>query len=188
MKFCSECGHPTQQQTPDGDNRQRAVCTACHTIHYVNPRIIAGTLPMFTHQGQEQMLLCKRAIEPRKGYWTLPAGFMEQGETLEVGAERETMEEAGIDIKCGQLLSSISVPHISQVHIFFLTHMQSPEHATSTSESLEVKLFNIEDIPWDDIAFPTVKQTMELYLEDRKNNKIETRVFDIQYSDRLKKH
>lgn len=183
MKFCSECGHPTQQQTPDGDNRQRAVCTSCHTIHYVNPRIIAGTLPMF----ENKILLCKRAIEPRKGYWTLPAGFMELGETLEVGAERETMEEAGIDIKCGQLLSSISVPHISQVHIFFFTQMQSAEHAQSTSESLEVKLFNIEDIPWDDIAFPTVKQTMELYLEDRAKQKIETRVFDIQYSDRLKK-
>jgi len=184
MKFCSECGHPTQQVIPEGDNRQRAVCTACHTIHYVNPRIIAGTLPMF----ENKMLLCKRAIEPRKGYWTLPAGFMEQGETLEVGAERETMEEAGIDITCGQLLASISVPHISQVHIFFLTHMADANHAQSTSESLEVKLFDIADIPWDEIAFPTVKQTMELYLEDREKQNIQTRVFDIQYNQRLKKH
>lgn len=182
MKYCCECAHPVQYQTPDGDNRERAVCTQCGTIHYVNPRIIAGTLPVY----EDKVLLCKRAIEPRKGYWTLPAGFMEQGETLEAGAVRETQEEAGIHITCGQLLSSISVPHISQVHIFFLANMNSPDHASRTSESLEVKLFSVNEIPWDEIAFPTVKKTLRHYLDDRDKGKIETRVLDIAFQERLK--
>jgi len=183
MKYCSECAHPVKYQTPEGDNRERAVCGQCGTIHYVNPRIIAGTLPVF----ENQVLLCKRAIEPRKGFWTLPAGFMEQGETLEEGAARETTEEAGIEITCGQLLTSISVPHISQVHIFFLAQMNSPQHAQSTSESLEVKLFEFDDIPWDSIAFPTVKKTLRFYLDDLKTEKVKTRVFDIHFQERLKK-
>ncbi len=183
MKFCSECAHPVTYQIPADDNRERAVCTQCNTIHYVNPRIIAGTLPIF----EDKILLCKRAIEPRKGYWTLPAGFMEQGETLEAGAVRETQEEAGINIKCGQLLTSISVPFISQVHIFFLTHMHSSEHAFSTSESLEVKLFNKDNLPWDEIAFPTVKQTLRHYLDDLKEGVIQTRIFDIHPKERIKR-
>lgn len=182
MKFCSECAHPVEYRIPKGDNRKRAICTQCGTIHYVNPRIIGGTLPVY----DGHVLLCKRAIEPRKGYWTLPAGFMEQGETLEQGAARETLEEAGIQVECGQLLTSISVPHISQVHIFFLTEMRNAEHAAQTSESLEVKLFKLDDIPWDEIAFPTVKKTLAFYLNDLKQGDIQTRVLDIQLQDRLK--
>ena len=181
MKFCSECAHPIQIHTPEGDNRPRSVCTQCGTIHYVNPRIIAGCLPVF----EKKILLCRRAIEPRKGYWTLPAGFMEEGETLEAGAVRETQEEAGIDIIAEQMLTSISVPHISQVHIFFLTHMENAQHAQSTSESLEVKLFEINDIPWQEIAFPTVKKTLRHYLDDVAAGNIQTRVFDIHFNERL---
>jgi len=181
MKYCSEGAPPVNMEVPEGDNRQRAVCSHCGTIHYVNPRIIAGTLPVFNNQ----ILLCKRAIEPRKGYWTLPAGFMEQGETLAQGAARETLEEAGIDIQCGPMLSAISVPHISQVHIFFLANMQSAEHAQHTSESLEVKLFSVDDIPWDEIAFPTVKKTLKFYLEDLPSQDFQTRVLDIQIDERL---
>ena len=184
MKYCSECSHPVTYEIPEGDNRERAVCGQCGTIHYVNPRIIAGTLPVY----QNQILLCKRAIEPRKGYWTLPAGFMEQGETLEAGAIRETQEEAGIDIVCKQLLTSISVPHISQVHIFFLANMPNAHHAENTSESLEVKLFPFKDIPWETIAFPTVKKTLEFYLSDLEAGSIQTRVLDIAFEQRLKKH
>lgn len=182
MKFCSECAQPVQYETPAGDNRERAVCTSCGTVHYTNPRIVAGTLPVY----DDCILLCKRAIEPRKGFWTLPAGFMENGESLEQGAARETLEEAGIEVECGQLLSSISVPHISQVHIFFLTQMTSSKHAASTSESLEVKLFKFDEIPWDDIAFPTVKQTLAHYLSDLKTGDIQTRVFDITFKDKLR--
>jgi NADH pyrophosphatase NudC (nudix superfamily) len=183
MKFCSECGHSVNYKIPDGDNRERAVCSNCGTIHYVNPRIIAGTLPVF----EDKILLCKRAIEPRKGFWTLPAGFMEQAESLEEGACRETYEEAGITIECGPMLSSISVPFISQVHIFFLAHMTSADHADNTSESLEVKLFNVNDIPWDEIAFPTVKKTLMYYLEDMENGELKNRVFDIQPSERIRR-
>ncbi|WP_396588880.1 NUDIX hydrolase [Bermanella sp. R86510] len=182
MKYCSECSHPVEYIIPQGDNRERATCTECGTIHYVNPRIIAGTLPVY----ENQVLLCKRAIEPRLGYWTLPAGFMELGETLEQGAVRETWEEAGIDVTAGQLLTSISVPHISQVHIFFLAHMSSPEHALRTSESLEVQLFQWSDVPWDEIAFPTVKKTLEHYQQDCKQGEPQTRIFDIEPKDRLR--
>lgn len=183
MKFCSECAHPVNYEIPEGDNRKRAVCSNCGTIHYVNPRIIAGTLPTF----ENKILLCKRAIEPRKGYWTLPAGFMEQEESLEEGAVRETFEEAGINITCGPMLSSISVPFISQVHIFFLAEMATSEHATSTSESLEVKLFDVKDLPWDEIAFPTVKKTLKHYLDDIEKGELNTRVFDIHPSERIKR-
>ncbi|MEY8264384.1 MAG: NUDIX hydrolase [Bermanella sp.] len=181
MKFCSECAHPVHLETPQGDNRPRSVCNQCGTIHYVNPRIIAGCLPVF----ENKILLCKRAIEPRKGYWTLPAGFMEQGETLQEGAVRETLEEAGIEINAGQMLTSISVAHISQVHIFFLTQMDNAQHAHKTSESLEVKLFAMDDIPWPEIAFPTVKETLRHYLDDLAEGHIQTRVFDIHVSERL---
>lgn len=182
MKFCSECAQPVTLSIPEGDNRNRHVCESCGTIHYVNPRIIAGTLPVY----ENKILLCKRAIEPRLGKWTLPAGFMEQGETLTQGAARETMEEAGIDVTVGQMLTSISVPHISQVHIFFLAQMHSAEHAVSTSESTDVGLFSAEEIPWDEIAFPTVSKTLKHYLEDTKQGEPQTRVFDIQYHERLK--
>ena len=182
MKFCSECAHPIKKEIPQGDNRERCVCTQCHTIHYVNPRIIAGCLPTF----EGKILLCKRAIEPRKGFWTLPAGFMEEGETLEEGAMRETLEEAGINVGCEQLLTSISVPHISQVHVFFLSNMTSIDHAQSTSESLDVKLFDIKDIPWQEIAFPTVNKTLKHYLEDLEAGELQTRVFDIKFTERLK--
>ena len=182
MKFCSECAHPVTLSIPEGDNRERHVCESCGTIHYVNPRIIAGTLPVF----EGKILLCKRAIEPRAGKWTLPAGFMEQGETLSDGAARETMEEAGIEVEMGPLLTSISVPHISQVHIFFLAYMSSPEHADSTSESTDVALFAPEDIPWNEIAFPTVGKTLKHYLEDIEQGEPKTRVFDIHFSERLR--
>ena len=182
MKFCSDCGHPVKYSVPEGDNRKRAICSLCSTIHYQNPRIIAGTLPVY----ENKILLCKRAIEPRLGYWTLPAGFMEEGESLEEGALRETFEEAGITLKCGQLLTSISVPFISQVHIFFHAHMDSAEHADKTSESLEVKLFEIRDIPWDKIAFPTVKQTIKHFIEDSEQGELKTRIFDIHPSQRIR--
>jgi len=183
MKFCSECAHPVEYAIPKGDNRERAICTSCGTIHYVNPRIVAGTLPVF----EGKVLLCKRAIEPRKGYWTLPAGFMENGEGLQQGAERETLEEAGVNVTCGQMLSAITVPFISQVHIFFLTELTSNEHAPSTTESLDVKLFEFDNIPWDEIAFPTVKQTLRHYLDDLKAGNIQTRIWNIDPKDRIER-
>jgi len=163
VKYCSQCATPVEEIIPEGDNRLRHVCPSCGTIHYQNPNIVAGTLPVY----QGKVLLCKRAIEPRKSYWTLPAGFMENNETTEEGALRETWEEAQAKVNLGQFYSMITVPAISQVHIFFLATMDKPEFA-SGPESEEVALFSEEDIPWKEIAFGTVKMTLRKYFEDRK--------------------
>lgn len=186
MKFCSECAQPISHLVPEGDNRMRFVCLHCDTVHYQNPRIVAGTLP--TYKGQ--VLLCKRAIEPRKGYWTLPAGFMENGETTEQGALRETLEEANARIIHPHLYTMIAVPHISQVHIFFHGELADLDFFAGV-ESQEVQLFNEQDIPWQELAFPTVSTTLRRFFSDRKATETEsvplpTHVFDILPQDRLK--
>ncbi|MBM95553.1 MAG: NUDIX hydrolase [Oceanospirillaceae bacterium] len=167
MKYCNQCGGTVELRIPEGDNRERYVCNHCGAIHYVNPRVVAGTLPVY----DGKILLCKRAIEPRKGYWTLPGGFMENGEGAAEAAVRETWEEAFAKVEAGPLLSMITVTHISQVHIFFLAEMDKPEYS-SGPESLEVELFAPEDIPWDDLAFSTVAVTIKNYLDDNIDNSI----------------
>ncbi len=164
MNFCSNCGEAVELKIPDGDNRERYCCPSCSTIHYENPRLVLGTIPIYG----ERLLLCRRAIEPRYGYWTLPAGFMENGETLEEGASRETNEEAGIDYELGELFSMLSVPHVGQVHMFFLATMTS-ERIGGGPETLESRLFSEKEIPWDDIAFHTVTKTLRWFFEDRKS-------------------
>ena len=150
MKFCSHCGNPVSQRVPAGDNRLRYVCEHCHTIHYQNPRIVAGCLPIWG----EQVLLCRRAIEPRRGYWTLPAGFMEENETVEDAARREAQEEACADIRIEQVLAVYSVPRISQVQVMFRANLASGIAAVPESE--EVGLFAWKDIPLAEMALPTV--------------------------------
>jgi ADP-ribose pyrophosphatase YjhB (NUDIX family) len=144
MNYCSSCGARVETKVPEGDTFPRFVCTECHTIHYQNPRIIAGTLPVW----QDQVLLCKRAIAPRHGYWTLPAGFLENSETIAAGAARETMEEANAQVSDLSLYSVFSLPHISQVYTFFKADLEGPSYS-SGPESLEVELFFEQDIPWD---------------------------------------
>ena len=179
MKFCSHCGNKVEHKIPEGDNRPRYMCEACDFIHYQNPNIVAGTITVYG----DKILLCKRAIEPRYGYWTLPAGFMENKETTQEGAIRETWEEAEAKVEIDQLFSLINVPQIDQVHIFFLATLS--EHKFSAgSESLEVELFTEDQIPWDEIAFPTVKKTLELFFEDRKKGNYGTHVSDIIRSPR----
>ena len=151
MNSCSSCGARTEIKIPEGDSLPRSVCTECHTIHYQNPRIIAGTLPIW----QDQVLLCKRAIAPREGYWTLPAGFLENSETVAEGAARETQEEANAQVSDLQLYTVFSLPHISQVYMFFRADLEGPEYS-SGPESLEVELFSEQDIPWDELAFPVI--------------------------------
>ena len=151
----------------------------CKTIHYVNPRVIAGTLPIW----KDQVLLCKRAIEPRKGYWTLPAGFLENGETVEVGAARETLEEANARLENSQLYTIFSLPHISQVYMFFRAHLADLEFSSGT-ESLEVALFSEADIPWDELAFPVINKTLEYYFTDRHNDTYPTHYEDILFRRR----
>lgn len=141
----------------------RAVCASCGEIHYQNPRIIAGCIPVIHHQGEDKVLLCRRAIEPRLGFWTYPSGFMEMGESVEEAAARETLEEAKASVEVGQLLSVISVPHINQVHMAFVAHLERPEFDTS-HESSEVVLFALDKIPWEEIAFPSVYESLKHFV------------------------
>lgn len=162
MKFCSVCGQAVCLRVPPGDNRERFVCETCGTIHYQNPRNVVGAVPVW----EDKVLLCRRAIEPRYGYWTLPAGFMEIGETTAEAAARETLEEAGARVEVQHLFSLLNVPHVHQVHLFYLARLLDPDIAAG-EESLEVRLFDESEIPWEDIAFPTVGQTLRFFFADR---------------------
>ncbi|MEM6639283.1 MAG: NUDIX hydrolase [Pseudomonadota bacterium] len=162
MKYCSECGQPVDHRIPDGDNRERAVCDACGIVHYQNPNMVLGCIPVWN----DQVLLCKRAIEPRRGYWTVPAGFMENDESIAEAAERETQEEALADVEIGELQAVVDVVHARQVHIFFRATMRNDQFGAGI-ESLDVRLFDEADIPWDDIAFPSTTFALKTYLEDR---------------------
>ncbi len=170
MKFCSHCGASVNQLVPAGDNRPRFVCSACQAIHYQNPRIIAGCLPIHG----EQVLLCKRAIEPRRGFWTLPAGFMENGETLAEAAARETWEEACAQVRAQELYTLFDLPHIHQVYMFFRAELHEGTFGIG-EESLEVRLFHEHEIPWSELAFPTIGRTLECFFADRKH-----RVFPVR--------
>jgi ADP-ribose pyrophosphatase YjhB (NUDIX family) len=167
MKFCSECAHPVTQAIPSGDNRMRYVCPQCETIHYENPKLVIGSIPVWERDGRTQVLLCRRAIEPRYGYWTLPAGFMENEETTEQAAERETLEEAGARIALHGLFTLLNVPHVHQVHLFYRATLLDLDYAAGI-ESLEVRLFDESAIPWQDLAFPTVTQTLRLFFADHR--------------------
>ncbi len=163
IKHCQACGAAVVYRVPDdGDTRERAVCPACGKIHYVNPLMVVGTVPYL----DERVLLCKRAIEPRRGLWTLPAGFMELGESMAEGAARETQEEAGADIEMGAFFSAISIPRVGQVHFFYLARLRSARFAPG-SETLEARLFTEAEIPWDEIAFLTVRDTLRAFFADR---------------------
>lgn len=163
MKYCSACGTLSEQRIPPGDNRERACCPGCGAIHYVNPKIVVGTIPVF----ENKVLLCKRAIEPRHGFWTLPAGFMEIKETTHESALRETWEEAGARVELGPLFTMFDVVQAEQVHMFFRASMVTADFFAG-EESLDVQLFAEEDIPWDELAFKTVSTTLRLFFEDRK--------------------
>jgi ADP-ribose pyrophosphatase YjhB (NUDIX family) len=166
MKFCSECAHPVALAIPEGDNRPRYVCSHCDAIHYQNPKLVVGSIPVWEEDGELKVLLCKRAIEPRHGYWTLPAGFMENAETTAEAAVRETEEEAGANIEIGELFTLLNVAHVHQVHLFYLARLVDRDFAPGV-ESLEVRLFSQHEIPWDDLAFPTIRTTLELFFADR---------------------
>lgn len=162
VNFCSQCGARLEFRVPPGDHLARHVCDACGTIHYQNPRLVVGCVP--EHAGS--ILLCRRAIEPRRGYWTVPAGFMENGETLQQAAARETREEALAEVEVGSLLSVVHVLHAQQVHVFFRATLSQAQFG-SGSESLEVELVRPEDIPWPELAFPSTEFTLRRWLEDR---------------------
>ena len=163
MRYCPQCGHAVNMTIPAGDNRLRAVCPSCEFIDYDNPRLITGTIPLYNGK----ILLCRRNIEPRLGFWTLPAGFMENQETTSEGALRETLEESGSTAICKQAFSMISIPRINQVHLFYIAELEKDDfHATE--ESSEVALFALDEIPWDELAFSSVTKTIEFFIEDHK--------------------
>ena len=175
MNYCTHCAAPVVHRVPDGDNRPRHVCESCGLIHYSNPKIIAGALPVW----EQQVLLCRRAIEPRHGLWTLPAGFMENGETTQNAARRETEEEACARVDVGDLYCYLNIPRISQVYVIFLARLLDLDFSAG-EESLEVELFHEKDIPWDAIAFPAIEIALRHYFEDRKQGVFPTRVFDVE--------
>lgn len=164
IKHCRNCGTPVVYRLPDdGDTKERAICTACQTVHYENPLNVVGTVPYLG----DRILLCKRNIEPRWGKWTLPAGFMELGETTLQGAARETEEEAGAEFEIEGLFTVLSVPRVGQVHLFYRARLLS-DRFNPGHETLEARLFTEADVPWEEIAFRTVKDTLERFFADRR--------------------
>jgi ADP-ribose pyrophosphatase YjhB (NUDIX family) len=163
IKHCRVCGTEVAYRVPEGDNRDRAICPACGEIHYENPINVVGTLPVWG----EQVLLCRRNIEPRYGLWTLPAGFLELGESSAAGAVRETVEEAGAHIELGALFTVLNVVRAGQLHLFYLARMQDT-HLDPGPETIEARLFREDEVPWDQLAFRTVRMTLEHFFADRR--------------------
>lgn len=170
MNYCSACGKPVVFRVPPGDNRERFMCEHCDKVHYSNPRIVTGCLATW----EDRVLLCKRAIDPRRGYWTLPAGFLENGETAEAGAIRETWEEARAEVELDDLYTLFSLPHISQVYMFYRARLTAPEFSVG-EETEAIGLFGKQDIPWEQLAFPVVRETLEHYFHDRERKEFQIR-------------
>ena len=162
MKYCSHCGAKLALRIPPGDNLPRHVCEGCATVHYTNPNVVVGCVPVY----EDKILLCKRAIEPRSGFWTIPAGFLENRETLQEAAIRETREEALAAVDLGKLLAIVNVAHASQIHVMFRARLTEPVFGAG-EETLEVALYDEGDIPWPLIAFPSVRFTLERFFADR---------------------
>ena len=165
FQYCPMCAAPMKVMLSGVDSHPREVCSECGYVHYVNPLPVVGTIPVWG----DKVLLCRRAIEPRKGYWTLPAGFMETGETLKEGAARETWEESGAHIEVKGLLTLIDVAQASpsQVHFYFVAELKDLDWNPGP-ETIEQRLFSEDEIPWDEISFTTVKTTLEHYFADRR--------------------
>ncbi len=178
--YCRHCGHATETRVPEGDTHPRSVCPDCGTIHYVNPLVVVGTVPVLG----DKVLLCKRNIEPRRGKWTLPAGFMELDETTAEGAARETVEEAGASFEMGPLFALMNVPRVGQVHVFYRCELQNDQFAPGI-ETMEARLFAENEIPWDEIAFLTVRKTLKTWFQDRLEGRTEVHSFDFAVSDFL---
>jgi ADP-ribose pyrophosphatase YjhB (NUDIX family) len=174
MKYCSSCGHEVVYRVPEGDSRPRFLCERCDTVHYQNPRVVTGCLATW----EDRVLLCKRNIEPRRGYWTLPAGFLENGETAEAGAIRETWEEARAQVAVDDLYTLYSLPHISQIYLFFRGRLLGPEYAAG-EESQAVELFREDEIPWDELAFPVVRETLRHFFADREHDSFRIRASNL---------
>ncbi len=167
MKYCSNCSATVELLIPEGDSLPRYVCTTCNIIHYQNPKMVVGCIP----EWEDKILLCRRAIEPRRGWWTLPAGFMENNETLEQAAARETLEEANARVEIGDLYAVYSLPHISQVYVLFRARLLDLDFKPGI-ESLEVKLLAENEVPWEEMAFRVIHDPLKQYFKERKLGKL----------------
>ncbi len=174
-RHCRSCGGATEYRIPADDNRDRAVCSVCTAVHYENPLNVVGTVPVWG----DQVLLCRRNIEPRHGFWTLPAGFMEMGETLAEGAIRETIEEAGANFELKSLFSLLNVVRAGQVHVFYIAAL-SDTRFTPGPETIEAQLFHEHEVPWDELAFRTVHETLKRYFDDRRKGQLGFHCADIE--------
>ena len=175
MKYCSYCGGAVVHKIPPGESLLRYVCDACQTIHYQNPKIVAGCIP----EWEDQILLCRRAIEPQLGFWTFPAGFMENDETTEQAAARETWEEAQADVEIASLYAVFTLTHVNQVYMVFRGRLAAPHFGTGV-ESQEVRLVHPDTIPWDQLAFPVIQETLRRYVEDLRQNRFGVHVGKIE--------
>ena len=175
MNFCSACGARVEHRVPPGDSLPRHICTNCGTIHYENPKMVVGCIP----EWQNSILLCRRAIEPRHGLWTVPAGFMENGETTAEGAMRETIEEANAKVEILGLYALFNIPHINQVYMLFRARLLDLDFSAG-AETLETKLFDEDNIPWDQIAFVTVRRTLKHYFNDRRAGEFQFHIGTIE--------
>jgi len=178
MKFCSVCGEAVRVGVPEGDNRSRHICDRCDIVHYQNPKLVAGCIAAWG----DRVLMCRRAIEPRLGRWTVPAGFMENGETTYQAALRETLEEANARVEVDDLFVTVNLPHINQVYMLFRGRLLDLEFSPG-EESLEVDLLSEADMPWEDIAFPTVTESLKLYFSDRAQGAFPVHMLDIARED-----
>ena len=174
IRHCRACGGPAVYRVPPDDNRERAVCSVCSTIHYENPLNVVGTLPVW----DERVLLCRRNIEPRYGFWTLPAGFMELGETTGDGALRETLEEAGARVELQELYTVLNVVRVNQLHLYYRARLLDAR-VDPGPETIEARLFDERDIPWDELAFRTVRATLQYYFDDRQRGRFAIHCADI---------
>jgi len=166
MNFCSNCGQPVTTLTPPDDDRSRFYCESCGVVHYQNPKLVVGCIP----EMEDQILLCRRAIEPGYGKWTLPAGYLERGETVAAGAKRETLEEAQARVEILAPYALYNICHIDQIYLMFRARLKDKSfHAGS--ESLEVELFSEDDIPWEEIAFRVINATLLQYFDDRRTGR-----------------
>ncbi len=174
MRFCSQCAAPLERRVPEGDSLPRYVCPTCGAIHYTNPKVVVGCIP----QWEDRILLCRRAIEPRKGLWTLPAGFLEDHETTLEGAVRETLEEASARVEVDDLYALFNLPHVNQVYLMFRARLLDLDYGPGP-ESLDVALYDERGIPWEGIAFPVIEETLRLYFADRRAGRFRLHVGDI---------
>jgi ADP-ribose pyrophosphatase YjhB (NUDIX family) len=174
IRHCKACGGLVNYQVPADDNRERATCTLCQTIHYENPINVVGTVPVWG----DQVLLCRRNIEPRRGLWTLPAGFLELGESTAEGAIRETVEEAGARIELQGLLTVLNVVRVGQLHLYYRARLIDTEFAPGP-ETIEAELFSEAQIPWDELAFRTVRETLHRFFDDLRRGQFDVHCADI---------